>query len=272
MNQFISQPRRLTNARLIGGGFTVVELLVVIGIIALLVAILLPALNKARQAAAAVQCQANMRQIGMAIRGFANDHRDRACGDAQATGGVRWFEILNREYFKQPISTPTVGTRISIGVMASNTLGCPAFQTSITSGRAFAINDLVQGGTISASNPGGPYGLDVQPPTSIEPSYTRYRLGAKLSQFRSPSNKFLVVEHEHNNDTVGASFPYTDAYAVWHVGDSASDPAWSGKSGAYAFRHNKYTQCNVLFIDGHVDALTAKEEFNTQRRYNPSRW
>ncbi|HYO09612.1 MAG TPA: type II secretion system protein, partial [Tepidisphaeraceae bacterium] len=61
--------------RLRAGGFTLVELLVVIGILAGLIGILLPTLGRARESARAVACASNARQVALAIRLFAQEHR-----------------------------------------------------------------------------------------------------------------------------------------------------------------------------------------------------
>src|SRR6476660_6843321 len=58
-------------------GFTLVELLVVIGIIALLISILLPALNKARKASRTASCLSNCRQLAMAEIQYVNDNKGK---------------------------------------------------------------------------------------------------------------------------------------------------------------------------------------------------
>jgi prepilin-type N-terminal cleavage/methylation domain-containing protein len=56
-------------------GFSLVELLMVIGIIALLVSIIIPSINKARESAIRVQCASNLRQVGLAERLYAHDNQ-----------------------------------------------------------------------------------------------------------------------------------------------------------------------------------------------------
>ncbi len=75
--RYIRQPATWRNA------FTLIELLVVIGIIAVLISILLPALNKARQHAKAVQCLSNLRSIGQAGLMYATNFKNTIAFEGQ---------------------------------------------------------------------------------------------------------------------------------------------------------------------------------------------
>jgi prepilin-type N-terminal cleavage/methylation domain-containing protein/prepilin-type processing-associated H-X9-DG protein len=94
------------NPRRASSGFTLVELLVVIGIIAVLIAILLPALGKARSAAQAVACESNLRQLVTSLTMFSNEHGGYM-PKAQNNGGpvVRgWNNVVGKSWeFREPM-------------------------------------------------------------------------------------------------------------------------------------------------------------------------
>src|SRR5215213_9598060 len=88
------------------GGFTLVELLVVIGIMAVLIGVLLPVLGRAREQVNSTRCLSNLRQLGQAMLIYANAYQDRlpnskppqTTSDYDATNAV--LVALNRDYIR----------------------------------------------------------------------------------------------------------------------------------------------------------------------------